>query len=204
MRCFHRYTSIALAFVLLAGVGCTNDPTGVDAPVAAETPAEPSAEDPSMLLGGLLGGTGGLLGGVLDLVGGVVSGLLEITGLLDCSEQSYAVTRETIGPWGGSIKVGNHVLVIPRGALSKYVTIKAEQMRGSTNSVRFSPEGLRFAKPAALTMSYSNCRNVEPPKAIVYTTEGLEVLKVLFSVDLLRWMKVTAPIDHFSRYAVAY
>jgi hypothetical protein len=204
MRGYHRYRSVALAFVLLAGVGCTGDPTGIDAPVPAETPAQPSVEEPSLLLGELLGGTGGLLGGVLDLVGGVISGLLEITGLLDCSEQSYAVTRQTIGPWGGSIKVGSHALVIPRGALSQYVTIKAEQMQGPTNSVRFSPEGLRFAKPAALTMSYSNCRNVEPHKAIVYTTEGLEVLQVLLSVDLLRWMKVTAPIDHFSRYAVAY
>ena len=204
MRWYHRYSRIALAFVLLAGVGCTTDPTGVDAPVAAETPAEPSAEQTSLLLGELLGGAGELVGGTLDLLGGVVRGLLEITGLLDCSEQSYAVTRETIGPWGGSIRVGNHVLVIPRGALSNYVTIKAEQMRGSTNSVRFSPEGLRFAKPAALTMSYNNCRNVELPKAIVYTTEGLEVLEVLLSVDLLRWMKVTAPIDHFSRYAIAY
>lgn len=203
MRWYRRFTNIALAFVLVAGVGCTSDITGVDVPVA-ETPAEASAEEPSLLLGGLLGGTVDLLGGALDLVGGVVSELLEITGLLDCSEQSYAVARQTIGPWGGSIKVGNHVLVIPRGALSSYVTIKAEQMRGSTNSVRFSPEGLRFAKPASLTLSYDNCRNVELPKAIVYTTEGLEVLEVLWSLDLRRWMKVTAPIDHFSRYAVAY
>ncbi len=157
-----------------------------------------------MLLGGLLGGTGGLLGGVLDLVGGVIGGLLEITGLLDCSEQRYEVARETIGPRGGSIKVGSHVLVIPRGALSKYVTIKAEQMRGSTNSVRFSPEGLRFARPAVLTMSYNNCRNVDLPKAIVYTTEGLDIREVFVSLDLFRWMKVTAQIEHFSRYAVAY
>jgi hypothetical protein len=203
MKWYGRLTGIALALVLVAGVGCTSDTTGVDVPVAPEIQAEPSVET-SLLLGGLLGDSEGLLGGVLDLVGGVVRGLLDVTGLLDCSEQSYAVTRETIGPWGGSIKVGNHVLVIPRGALSRYVTIKAEQIQGSTNSVRFSPEGLQFAKPAALTMSYDNCRNVELPKAIVYTTEGLEVLEVLWSLDLLRWMKVTAPIDHFSRYAVAY
>jgi hypothetical protein len=203
MKWYGRLTGIALALVLVAGVGCTSDTTGVDVPGAPEIQAEPSVET-SLLLGGLLGDSEGLLGGVLDLVGGVVRGLLDVTGLLDCSEQSYAVTRETIGPWGGSIKVGNHVLVIPRGALSRYVTIKAEQIQGSTNSVRFTPEGLRFAKPAALTMSYDNCRNVELPKAIVYTTEGLEVLEVLWSLDLLRWMKVTAPIDHFSRYAVAY
>ena len=53
--------------------------------------------------------------------------------------------------------MGSHTLVIPRGALRKQTTITAEQMTGRTNSLRFSPEGLRFEKPAELTMSYKNC-----------------------------------------------
>jgi hypothetical protein len=203
MRWYRRFTSIALALVLLAGVGCTSDITGVDAPVTQETPAEPTVET-SLLLGDLLGDSGGLIGGALDLLGGVLRPILDITGLLSCSEQSYDVEYETIGPWGGSIRVGNHLLVIPRGALSTYVRIKAEQMPGSTNSVRFSPEGLKFNKSAVLTLSYENCSNVDLPKAVVYTTEDLELIEILLSVDLLRWKKVTAPIDHFSRYAIAY
>jgi hypothetical protein len=114
------------------------------------------------------------------------------------------VERETIGPRGGSIRVGNHLLVIPRGALSQTVRIKAEQIPGSTNSVRFTPEGLKFKKSAILTLNYRNCRNVETPKAVVYTDEGLNVLEVLRSIDLRKVLQVTAPIDHFSRYAVAY
>lgn len=203
MRWYRRFTSIALAMVLLAGVGCTNDTTGVEVPVTQEISAEPSLET-SMLLGGLLGGVGGLLDGALELVGGVIYVLLDVTGLLECSEQQYQVARQIIGPWGGSIRVGDHVLVIPRGALSQYVRITAEQMPGSTNSVRFSPEGLRFQKPAMLTLNYSNCRNVEVPKAVVYTDESFNVLEILRSLDILSKLQVTAPIDHFSRYAVAF
>ena len=82
--------------------------------------------------------------------------------------------------------------------------IKAEQIPGSTNSVRFSPEGLEFATPATLVLNYQNCQNVDVPKSIVYTSEQLEVLEILKSLDVLRARTIAAPIDHFSRYAVAY
>ena len=84
------------------------------------------------------------------------------------------------------------------------LVITAEQVPGSTNSVRFSPEGLRFEQPAALTMSYENCALVLLQKKIVFTTEKLKILEVLTSLDLFKSKTVTAPIDHFSRYAVAY
>jgi hypothetical protein len=41
-------------------------------------------------------------------------------------------------------------------------------------------------------------------KKIVYTDEKLNILEVLRSLDLFGAKTVTAPIDHFSRYAVAY
>ena len=72
------------------------------------------------------------------------------------------------------------------------------------NSVRFGPEGLRFARPAELTLSYSNCLVAPAKKKIVYTSELLEVLELLKSSDKARTKTVTSPIDHFSRYAVAY
>jgi hypothetical protein len=203
MRWYRGLTSIALALLLLTGVSCTSDITGVDTPVVHETSPEPTLET-SMLLGNLLGGAGDLLGRTLELLGGVVSELLNVTGLLDCSKQGYAITSQYIGAWGGSIRVGEHVLVIPRGALTRYVRITAEQIPGSTNSVRFSPEGLQFQKPAYLTLNYENCRNVELPKAIVYTDESLKVIEILRSFDLFKKLEITAPIDHFSRYAVAY
>jgi hypothetical protein len=171
-------------------VSCTttdSSPTEVSAPASAEQPSF-----------GLIGDLTG------SLTGTVVGTLGTVTDLVTCSPQPYAITTETIGPRGGAIDVGTHRLVIPENALSTPVTITAEQISGSTNSVRFSPEGLRFNQPAALTMSYDNCALVLLQKKIVFTTEKLKILEVLTSLDLFKKQTVSAPIDHFSRYAVAY
>ena len=202
MKWTRRFFSFGLVLALLAGVSCTaaDGPTGI--------PEAQPIEQPAYLLGDLLGGVGGVVGGtvdgVVDLAGGVVGGLLEVTGLLTCQEQQYAVTYQTVGSLGGTIKIGRHSLVIPKGALRTSVKIKAEQMRGSTNSVRFSPEGLQFEKPATLSLDYRNCQDVGSPRAVVYTTEELKILEVFRSLDLLNKQTVAAPIDHFSRYAVAF
>jgi hypothetical protein len=215
MNWHRRFRILGLTLVLLAGVSCSTSDgslTGIPDP-------QPT-EQPSALLGDLLGDLGGAvdglgdtidntvdglasgdLGGTLD---GAVGGILEITDLLTCSEQKYVAVTRTVGPKGGIIKVGNHALEIPANALSSDVTISAEQMPGSTNSVRFSPEGLRFEKPARLTMSYKNCLVVLLPKSIVYTSEKFKILEVFRSIDLFGKKLVKAPIDHFSRYAIAY
>jgi hypothetical protein len=124
--------------------------------------------------------------------------------LLTCSAQPYAVRTQTVGSAGGTIVVGSHRLVIPAGALAGPVQIKAEQMSGKVNSVRFSPDGLKFAKSATLTLSYSNCSPLTLIKRVVYTNELLGILELLPSIDDLRNRTVSAPIRHFSRYAVAW
>jgi hypothetical protein len=199
MKWTQRFLTLGLALALSAGVSCT----------AADGPAGPQlsqpVEQPSELLGDLLGGDllsgDGLIGDVLD---GSVGTLLNVTDLLVCSSQPYDVERQTVGSDGGTINVGSHTLVIPAGALRSRTTITAEQMPGRTNSIRFSPEGLRFEKPATLTMNYRNCLLVLVKKNIVYTDEKLNILEVLRSLDLFGRRSVTAPIDHFSRYAIAY
>ena len=147
-------------------------------------PLEPSA--PTFLLGVNLGGLDALL--------------------LSCSPLPYAKSTATIGTAGGSLSVGPHTLVVPAGALSGPVTISAENISDNVNSVRFSPEGLRFQKSAALTMSYSNCSGLGMllPKKVAYTNELLSILELLQSVDLAGQKKVTGQLKHFSRYAVAY
>jgi hypothetical protein len=109
-----------------------------------------------------------------------------------------------VGPAGGTIVVGTHRLVIPQGALTRTYTIRAEQVRNRVNSVRFSPEGLRFAKPAKLTLSYANCSPLLLLKRVVYTDELLRILELIPSLDNLKTKTVTGDIRHFSRYAVAW
>jgi hypothetical protein len=196
MSSLRRLSSISLVLLLLVGVGCTSTDT-LTAPASTDQQAAPSF--------GLIGDlTGGLTNTVGDLTNTVVGTLGAVTDLLTCSPLPYDTESETIGPEGGFISVGRNSLFIPRGALTGRVRITAEQVRGTTNSVRFGPEGLQFEKPAVLTMNYDNCVLVLVQKKIVYTDEQLKVLEVLRSLDLFRAKVVSAQIDHFSRYAVAY
>jgi hypothetical protein len=197
MSLLRRFSSVGFALLLLVSVSCTSADTLTEAPVANDQQPAPSF--------GLIGDlTGGLTSTVDGLTSTVVGTLGSVTDLLLCSPQPYDKETQTIGPKGGTIKVGSHQLQIPRGALSRSTTITAEQVRGTTNSVRFSPEGLHFDKPAQLTMNYDNCALVLLQKKIVYTNEKLKILEVLGSLDLFKKKTVSAPIDHFSRYAVAY
>jgi hypothetical protein len=124
--------------------------------------------------------------------------------LLLCEPQEYVAAKKRIGPEGGSLRFGRHRLEIPRGALASKVTITAEQVTGDVNSVRLSPEGLRFAKPAKLTMEYKNCADTRLAKRVAYTDELLRILELPSSEDYPKYEYVTGEIDHFSRYAVAY
>ena len=177
-----RLLRVMLVGVLLVGVGCGSE---------GDSPLAPSANAPEAAL-------------ISNAVPTVTSTLLGSVDLLTCKSLPYASASATIGPDGGTIRVGKGTLLIPRGALSSRVTIKAEQISGKANSIRFSPEGLKFSRSAQLTMSYYNCLLTLPTKRIVYTSESLRVLEILRSLDLRLTRTVSAPIDHFSRYAIAY
>jgi hypothetical protein len=139
---------------------------------------------------------------------GLIGDLLQPTGLLQCSALPADVETRTIGPSGGTIQVGPHTLTIPPRALSQSVTITAEvgPPGKGTNTVHFEPEGLVFARPASLTMSYANCKLLGNllPKRIAYVSNKLDVLYYLLSIDNLLSRKVTGQVDHFSDYAVAW
>jgi len=152
----------------------------VNAPTSAAVPAAPSA----------------------DLIGSV----LGATGLLRCTPLPYDSTSKVIGSAGGELRAGPHVLRVPAGALSQPVLISMAAPSENVNSVRFSPEGLRFARSASLTMSYANCNLLGRlvPKHIAYTTDGLAILSYLLSLDNFFQKQVTGRLDHFSRYALAW
>lgn len=124
--------------------------------------------------------------------------------LLACEPQRYAADMKVIGPAGGQLLVGNHKLTILPNALSKDVPIVMEQIEGTVNSVRFSPEGLQFAYPAILSLSYKNCPTSWHHKRIVYTDESLAILEVMPSLDFNKASQVKGLINHFSRYAIAF
>ena len=137
-----------------------------------------------------------------DLIGGVPGP----TGLLRCQPLPYDSSTQTIGPDGGTIQVGPHSLVIPAGALPSPTVITAVVVSGPVTAVRFEPQGLQFEQTAELTMSYAHCNLFASfaPKRIAYTTDGLDILDYLVSVDDLLAQRVTGELHHFSEYAIAW
>jgi hypothetical protein len=130
-----------------------------------------------------------------------------MSGLLACPVQPEWSDEETIGPEGGTLRIGPHRLVIPEGALDSTVVITATSEADSAVSVTFQPEGLTFNEPAKLTLDYSHCPLIASllAKRIAYTSNDLEhVIQKLDSDDDLYRRKVSADLDHFSRYAVAW
>lgn len=199
----HRsFLVLGLTFALMAGVSCTSGNLPLFTENVAEVPIENGATLPSGDEETTPDGEDGAtpIGDVDD--GETLPG--EQSSLLVCEAQPYAAESKVIGPDGGQLMVGNHKLTILSGALSTEVAITMEQIEGTVNSVRFSPEGLQFAVPAILSLSYKNCPPVWHSKRIVYTDESLTILDVMPSLDVNRASQVRGLIDHFSRYAVAY
>jgi hypothetical protein len=129
--------------------------------------------------------------------------------LLRCKPQEFAADAEVIGPNGGTLHIGRHELVIPKGALESEQLIAGESPTSSLIEVYFQPHGLQFAKSAQLTLSYEHCMRPDNyTYRIVYAEGGVgggtRVLEFPPSKDDKTLKEVEADIDHFSRYMIAY
>ena len=133
--------------------------------------------------------------------------LSPIPGLVRCHRLPADSVTLTIGPAGGTLRVGPHVVSVPPGALASDVTITAVAPSSTLRSVRFQPTGLDLLIPATLTMSYEGCEPQVflPTKRIALTTDDLrQILSFLGSVDDGSAQTVTGHLVHFSTYAVAW
>jgi len=139
------------------------------------------------------------------------------SGLIPCS-QSYDSVTKLIGPAGGSLSVGVHILYVDALALSHTVSITAVAPVGTVRWVRFQPEGLVFqTNPndgwgAILYTSYKDCG--------VPTSDTLRIAQVSDSLSVLGYLQIVAKskknpwsqgtqfvvglLPHFSNYAVAW
>ena len=125
--------------------------------------------------------------------------------LLRCEPRPYDADVAIIGPDGGTLHIGEHQLIIPRGALTREQLIVAEAPTSSLVDVEFSPEGLTFERPAELTLSYKGC---DVPAGIdlmlAYVGWGNRILELPPSQDRKDLSEVVGEVAHFSQYAVAY
>jgi len=138
------------------------------------------------------GGGGGLVGGLLN-------------GLLRCTPLPEAHASAWIGREGGTLEIGPHTFTVPAGALDRPVFIRADAPSGHVNLVQFEPQGLRFERPASLTMSFANCSLlVRLLPQIAYVDDSQNILNFIPSLANLLSRTVTGQVQHFSGYAVAY
>jgi hypothetical protein len=140
-------------------------------------------------------------------------------GLLYCP-QKYDSVSKVIGPNGGSLNVGPHVLWVGKNVLSDTVTITAVAPKDTVRWVRFQPEGLQFpahgsgvwSAGAVLMLSYKNCGQIpDGSLRIAQVDDSLRIIEYLQSISSGKnnpWSNgsqwVFAALRHFSSYAVSY
>lgn len=108
-----------------------------------------------------------------------------------------------IGPDGGVVRLGPHMLEVPAGAVSEPVTFS--MVYGSTTAVAVDcyPSPYQFAVPVRLTLSFAGTQYQGNDRAAIlsvyYMPERGAPEQMPSSVDL-QGMRVTAEVNHFSRY----
>jgi hypothetical protein len=127
-----------------------------------------------------------------------------VTDLLRCEPRPLEADAAIIGAEGGMLQIGEHQLVIPRGALTEEQVIVGKAPTSSLVDVEFEPEGLQFQRPAQLTLSYKGCAVPTGDLLVAYLGIGNRILELPVSHDYRSYSEVTGEIHHFSRYAVAY
>jgi hypothetical protein len=142
--------------------------------------------------------------------------------LLLCMPLAYDSVTQVIGPAGGVLVAGGHVLVVDSLALSSPVSITMVAPSQFLNVVRLQPEGLRFKTGAhgigaLLATNVDNCG--------VHQNQVLQVVNVGESLNILSYLQTPSAADsvvvvkyktylgslwvggllrHFSNYAVAW
>lgn len=141
----------------------------------------------------------------------------KLTGLVVCS-QSYDSVTQVIGPQGGYLAVGAHILFVDSLVLTTPVSITAVAPSDTVRWVRFQPDGLVFpTNPldgwgAILYTNYKDCSlSTTASPRIAQVSDALGILAYLqtyFKVRQNPWSQgnqyVVGLLPHFSNYAVAW
>ncbi|HEV8382933.1 MAG TPA: hypothetical protein VGQ29_15205 [Gemmatimonadales bacterium] len=143
----------------------------------------------------------------------------KLSGLLACS-QTYDSVTQVVGPAGGFIVVGSHILWVDTMALADTVRITAVAPADTVRWVQFQPDGLQFRTngagwSAVLFTSFKDCGvPTSDPLRIAQVTDSLQVIRYLDPAAI--WIKVrknawsqgnqyiAGVLNHFSQYAVTW
>ncbi len=126
-------------------------------------------------------------------------------GLVVCAPRPVRQHDEKIGPRGGILAVGGNFLIVPAGALTTTVEISATVSPGARAMVEFEPHGLQFKVAPLLVLNAAGC--AIPPHSHPVLAYVDDEGKILDRIDGLLGpgqFFFSAPIHHFSGYAIAF
>lgn len=122
--------------------------------------------------------------------------------LVRCVGRGPVDGEAVIGPEGGVLKLGPNSLRVPPGALRRSVTIRARVL-DTIAAIAFEPHGLRFERPAALTLNTAGCAvREEQHPVLLYLDDDGEARETIGGLLDDRKHEFHAPIVHFSVYAI--
>jgi hypothetical protein len=119
----------------------------------------------------------------------------------NCVPKEPSYGSATIGPSGGTLIIGPHMLIVPPGALTEDVTISGSVPDDKPFEINLEPHGLQFKKAAGLVLDPTDC--VKIPDIVYLIDEFTQSPPILASYSSW-WHTIACPIWHFSGYAVAF
>ncbi len=122
-----------------------------------------------------------------------------------CAPRPVRQSEMKIGPRGGIIAVGGNFLIIPPGALTTTVDISATVSPGARAMVEFEPHGLQFKVAPLLVLNAAGC--AIPPHTqpvLAYVDSDGNILERMDGTLGAAGFFFSAPIHHFSGYAIAF
>src|SRR2546427_5825196 len=98
-----------------------------------------------------------------------------------CAPLPYDSVTATIGPAGGVLAVGAHVLVFLPNSLDSAVTVTAVAPTDTVRRRRLEPPGVRLHQPLLLVLSYAACnllRATPPPRLALTNPHFATILQL--------------------------
>lgn len=122
-----------------------------------------------------------------------------------CSRRPAQSGRSVIGPEGGTLVIGRNRLIVPPGALGERVQLSGYVTADTIELVHLAPHGLHFLRPARLLLDASGCGLPENSDlGVAYVDDAGTILEWIDATYDSRARVVSAPIEHFSGYLLAF
>lgn len=122
-----------------------------------------------------------------------------------CSRRTAQSGHAVIGPEGGTLVIGRNRLIIPAGALGERVQLSGYVAADTIELVHLAPHGLRFLRPVRLLLDASGCGLSDHPEVgVAYVDNAGSILEWIDATYDPHARVVSAPIEHFSGYLLAF